>query len=321
MERDKVLDTIKYLLIVLVVVGHFIEPSRYSNPISCHLYCLIYSFHMPLFIMISGYLFKQREFSEEIKKCAPFLEVCLLSHLGFLLIQKGLNLSIKNIIFFGDPAWYLLCLVYWRIGTNILLRRFTVTHILALAILLDLISFCVVKHGCLFSIARAISFYPFFMLGYYLKDKLAIIIKYKNIFLILGSLSIVFVIFTASVFQFKTAFQVMNVFDLKQFTEMNIFAIYAYRYTLLLSALSIGGLVYVIVHSCTGILKLSKYGKTTLFIYFIQSLALAIIGKYDVLLWESLVIAFVSIPFFTYLSKQRFAPYIMHPISTITGLS
>lgn len=322
MERNKVLDTTKFLLIVLVIIGHFIEPSRYSNPVSCCLYCVIYSFHMPLFILISGYLFKQRTLLEEIKKCIPFLEVCLLSHLGFLLIQKGINISIKNVFFFGDPAWYLLCLVYWRIGTNILLKRFTAIHILAFAILLDLISFCMIKHGCLFSIARGISFYPFFMLGYCLKDKFRInILKYKYLFIILGGLSLAFVISTASVFQFKTAFQAMSVFDLKQFTEMNTFAIFAYRYILLLCALSIGGMVYVIVHSCVGLLRFSEYGKTTLFIYFIQSLALAIIGKYEIALWQSLGLALVAIPIFTYLSQQRFAPYIMHPISRISGLS
>ena len=322
MERDRVLDATKYILIVLVVIGHFIEPTKYTSSATCGLYCFIYSFHMPLFVLISGYLYKQRTLSEEIKKCIPFLEVCLLSHIGVLLIRNGLNISIKNIAYFGDPAWYLLCLVYWRIGTNVLLKRFNAIHVLSFAVLLDLISFCVVKHGCIFSIARAISFYPFFMLGYYLKDKLEIsIIKHKNIFLILGSLSIAFVILTSSVFQFKTAFQSMSVFDLKQYTDMNISAIFAYRYILLLCALSIGGFIYVIVHSFTLLQGLSKYGTTTLFIYFIQSFVFAIIGKYDIVLWESLVIAFIAIPIFTYLSKQRLAPYIMHPISRIMGLA
>lgn len=320
-ERDKVIDTIKYLLIVLVVIGHFIEPTKYTSSVTCTIYCMIYSFHMPLFVLISGYLFKQRTLSEEMKKCIPFLEVCLLSHLGFLLIRNGLNISAKNVIYFNDPAWFLLCLAYWRMGTNILLRRFTATHILAIAILLDLLSFCVIKYGGYFSLARAISFYPFFMLGYCLKDKLRIIIEHKNMFLIFGCISIAFVILTSSVLQFKTEFQIMNAFDLKQFTDMSIVAIFAYRYILLLCALSIGGLIYVIIHSHMVLQKYSKYGRTTLFIYFIQSLAFAIVGRYDIVLWESLVIAFMSIPIFTYLSRQRFAPYLMHPVSCIAGLS
>ncbi|MBR1515497.1 MAG: acyltransferase family protein [Paludibacteraceae bacterium] len=322
MERNKALDATKYLLIVLVVVGHFIEPSRYSNPISCCLYCVIYSFHMPLFVMISGYLFKQRKFSEEIKKCVPLLEVCLLSHFGFLLIQHGLNISIRRAFFFGDPAWYLLCLIYWRISTSILQRRFKAKHIFALAILLDLISFCVIKHGCILSVSRAISFYPFFLLGYCLKDKMELIFyKYKNLFLIFGGISLVVVIFTASVLQFKTAFHAMSVFDLKQFTDMNTLAIFAYRYVLLMCALSIGGMFYLIVHSNSFLLKFSEYGKNTLFIYLIQSWALAITGKFEIPLWLSLCMALVAIPVFTYLSQQRYASYIMHPVSCVLRLA
>ena len=321
MERNKALDATKYLLIVLVVVGHFIEPSRYSNPISCCLYCVIYSFHMPLFIMISGYLFKQRKFTEEIKKCVPFLEVCLLCHIGFLFIQQGLNISIKKILFFGDPAWYILSLIYWRIGTNILLKRFKIKHILAIAILLDLISFCVIKYGSFLALARTISFYPFFLLGYCLKDKIDVIFqKYRNLFLIIGGISLAVVICTSSILQFKTEFQSMSVFDLKQFTDLNTLAIFAYRYVLLLCALSIGGMFYMMVHSNSLLLYFSEYGKNTLFIYFIQSLALAIIGKFEILLWQSLCLALIAIPIFTYLSQLRYATYIMHPISCVSRL-
>lgn len=37
MERDRVLDATKYILIILVVLGHFIEPSRYTNSYSISL--------------------------------------------------------------------------------------------------------------------------------------------------------------------------------------------------------------------------------------------------------------------------------------------
>lgn len=56
--RNKSLDSLKFVLIILVVLGHFLEPSRYSNKLSCDLYSVIYAFHMPLFIMLSGYFTK-----------------------------------------------------------------------------------------------------------------------------------------------------------------------------------------------------------------------------------------------------------------------
>lgn len=54
LERDYRIDGIKWLLIVLVTFGHVIEPAL-SNPIANKLYSIIYIFHMPLFVFISGY--------------------------------------------------------------------------------------------------------------------------------------------------------------------------------------------------------------------------------------------------------------------------
>jgi fucose 4-O-acetylase-like acetyltransferase len=55
-QRDKQVDAIKGFAIILVVVGHviaFSDPKNYHDGILIN---LIYSFHMPLFFFISGYL-------------------------------------------------------------------------------------------------------------------------------------------------------------------------------------------------------------------------------------------------------------------------
>jgi fucose 4-O-acetylase-like acetyltransferase len=45
-------DTLKGLLIVLVILGHFLLGTLMDNPIRY----FIYSFHMPLFLFVGGYL-------------------------------------------------------------------------------------------------------------------------------------------------------------------------------------------------------------------------------------------------------------------------
>ncbi len=52
-SRNLRLDSIKGFLIVLVVFGHFIEP-HIGDKIFLGAYLSIYSFHMPLFIMLSA---------------------------------------------------------------------------------------------------------------------------------------------------------------------------------------------------------------------------------------------------------------------------
>ena len=55
-QRNEVLDGLKFLLIILVAVGHFSEPYRYTHTIVLGGYSVIYLFHMPLFILLIGYM-------------------------------------------------------------------------------------------------------------------------------------------------------------------------------------------------------------------------------------------------------------------------
>ena len=59
-QRDYLFDNYKAFLILLVVIGHFIEPAYNNNTLLYTLKWLIFSFHMPAFIFISGY-FSKRE--------------------------------------------------------------------------------------------------------------------------------------------------------------------------------------------------------------------------------------------------------------------
>ena len=66
-KRIDYLDTCKGILIILVVIGHAIEIVDVEH--YCYLIKLIYSFHMPAFFIISGFLFnsdkwKQKGFKE-----------------------------------------------------------------------------------------------------------------------------------------------------------------------------------------------------------------------------------------------------------------
>ena len=59
-ERDYWLDNVKGILIILVVVAHCIGAIFYNSLVIRQIYYFINLFHMPAFIMISGYFAKRK---------------------------------------------------------------------------------------------------------------------------------------------------------------------------------------------------------------------------------------------------------------------
>ena len=65
MKRDGKMDNLKGILIIMVVLGHLTELLLKSGEGGI-VYRLIYAFHMPAFIFISGY-FAKSDFKKIIK--------------------------------------------------------------------------------------------------------------------------------------------------------------------------------------------------------------------------------------------------------------
>lgn len=182
MERNNSLDGLKYVLISLVILGHFIEPNRYDNQISCMLYSIIYSFHMPLFIWMNGYFYKQRDFKQELKKSLPLIEICIISHVGFTLLGHG-RLTLHSLLSFNySPSWYMLSLFIWRMASSILFKSFCIRKLLICAIIVEIVSFVFInKYSGYFSLMRTLQFYPYFVAGYILKNKYEDVLQNKKI--------------------------------------------------------------------------------------------------------------------------------------------
>lgn len=57
-DRDYFFDNARAILIFLVVFGHLLQPYTSEDKNLSALYLVIYSFHMPTFLFISGYFAK-----------------------------------------------------------------------------------------------------------------------------------------------------------------------------------------------------------------------------------------------------------------------
>ncbi|MEO3871684.1 acyltransferase family protein [Nonomuraea sp. B12E4] len=119
--RDPFFDNAKYLAILLVVTGHLVEPHR-DSPLVHALYFFVYLFHMPLFILLTGYL--SRNFTFGAGKARKLIATLAVPYLIFetayslpsLILYGEFKLTILEPYFL---TWFLLSLFLWRLSTPV----------------------------------------------------------------------------------------------------------------------------------------------------------------------------------------------------------
>jgi len=177
MARDNSIDSLKGFLIILVIVGHVITSLDNVNVINHAVMGLIYIFHMPLFILISGYVTKRPDQQSAsamwkgiLNILIPLLIFQVLTALRLYLYHNEDFIS-SLVTFPYGILWYLMCLIYWRIALyytpKAILDRPIVHLSLALALSLTV---GLTGIGSSWAIHRALNFYFFFLLGFYYRQ-------------------------------------------------------------------------------------------------------------------------------------------------------
>ena len=173
MKRSIYWDSVKFILIFLVVYTHTVSPFRSDSQFNAAIYNFVYSFHMPLFIFISG-RFSHVHNRETYKyRIIKLVETYLVFQTIYAIIAlfAGKNLTIAN---FTKPfwvSWYLLTLAYWRLMVYYIPQKWLQMRKTVL-----IFSICIsiaggfIPVGYHFAIHRTLSFLPFFVMGYYSTD-------------------------------------------------------------------------------------------------------------------------------------------------------
>jgi fucose 4-O-acetylase-like acetyltransferase len=162
-QRDPYLDNVKFVLIALVVIGHSLVPTLAADSARAA-YIFIYVFHMPLFVIISGYL--SRNFwnsnAKTNKLVDTFVVPYVIVEVGYAALRFALGQKWSLTII--DPAWlnwYLIALLFWRLTTPVWKRmKFPV----AVSIVVYLFAGFSQISGD-FSMDRFFGLMPFFVIG------------------------------------------------------------------------------------------------------------------------------------------------------------
>lgn len=170
-ERIEKWDILKFFLIFLVVVGHVIEVFADSSEAMKALKFYIYTFHMPVFVFVSGLFSKKNINEKRYNKIAVYLFLFLITKIilfcSRIIAYKTATFSLTSV---NDLPWYMLALFVFSLIT-IALRKVSPAYVFLLFIALSCVAGYDASLGDTFASMRMIVFYPFFYAGYCFNPK------------------------------------------------------------------------------------------------------------------------------------------------------
>ncbi|MDQ0387806.1 fucose 4-O-acetylase-like acetyltransferase [Streptomyces sp. DSM 42143] len=171
-QRDAFFDNAKYLAIVLVGVGHAWGQILDGNRTVETLYRVLYTFHMPAFIIISGYFSRSFDLSpKRVKRLITGVVVpYVVFEVGYAL-HRRFSEDPGNDISLLDPTyllWFLCALFVWRLTTPIWK---TVRWPLPIALVIAALASVTPTIGNDLNMQRVLHFLPCFVLGLVLRSE------------------------------------------------------------------------------------------------------------------------------------------------------
>lgn len=286
-EREDWIDYIKGIAIILVVLGHAIRPNmKYDYSVLNILFGVIYSIHMPLFFMVSGYLLTKsmhrvKCFLLFLKKksaayLVPFLSYSLIIYVMFKLFFSICKSSIVNTedlailsnyfyfvlkIFSGENPflihlWFLPALYIMVVCTTCLYfltreKYKCLSIVIALFLLVLRVVFNIMPIHMLNMIMWQ---YIFFVQGLYL-ERILKILRNKKINIIMMVISLVVIIICVCLIEYVQVSFIMTI--VLRFVK---------TFAALLFCCSVAGLCYLIKTKVV----LSWLGKNSMAIYLLH---------------------------------------------------
>jgi fucose 4-O-acetylase-like acetyltransferase len=186
----------KFLLILAVVIANCIEPLIQQSAALHSMYLGIYTFHIPMFVLVTGY------FSKGFRLDAPGIKSLQMIFYHYLIFQS--LYSLLDAVAFHAPdvrysffipyslLWFLFSHFCWRL----LLLLFTkMKHPFVTSIIVGVLIGYAPFTGTMLSFSRTFVFFPFFLAGYYFSlDKLPkLIMNSKKWISALGLLGIIII--------------------------------------------------------------------------------------------------------------------------------
>ncbi|MEH3032742.1 MAG: acyltransferase family protein [Aeromicrobium erythreum] len=170
-ERIAYLDNARYWVMLLVVIGHFL--TQYTVMDSARgVYVWIYTFHMPFFILISGYT--ARNYMGDARQVRRIVSTLVVP---YLIVETSLQLIMQHYgkgpdhLAILSPqwlGWFMAALFVWRLTTPIWRAlKYPITTSIAISLLVPLI-----EVPNVLALPKILGFLPFYVVGMHMNRQL-----------------------------------------------------------------------------------------------------------------------------------------------------
>lgn len=270
-------DNIKFLLMALVVIGHFADLGTSVDWAYRSIYVFIYSFHMPLFLYLSGLFHKNTKI---LQKIFTYIIIGYLSKLVIYLTRLIL-VGRAAFSFFSDGGlpWYMFVLAMF-IGVTYLLRNVDKRLVIGISVLLGCIAGYFDFIGDFLYLSRFFVFYPFYFLGTVTpKIVLVNLNKFKTAKIIGACILTLWLILCFT--QIKDLYSLRMLFTGRNpFSANEKFAVWGFFYRLLCYLITtIVSLSLISLIPRKNIPYISDFGQNTLQVYFWHTAILLVFRK------------------------------------------
>jgi fucose 4-O-acetylase-like acetyltransferase len=167
--RDPWFDNAKFALVTLVVIGHtwtLLPKTTTDN----WLYDFLYAWHVPAFVLITGYL--SRSFDWTDARMGNLFRTVVVPYVLFEALLAAFRIFVgheKLNDIWADPhwpMWYLAALFFWRMLTPVFKR---IPLAIPVAVVVSLVAG--ISAGDTLDLARVLGLLPFFVIGLRMREE------------------------------------------------------------------------------------------------------------------------------------------------------
>ncbi|MDD6275560.1 MAG: acyltransferase family protein [Clostridia bacterium] len=155
-------DILKAELIFLVILGHLVDVFTEEYAAARSIFIFIYTFHMPLFMFVSGLFSKRMIEQKRFDRIFGYFSVFVFDMLLRLLMYHGES---SDLFSTTSAPWYMLAMIMCALMT-MFFKRFSPAYVLCFAVVFA----CLLGYNTgemeLFAFSRSVVFFPFYFLGY-----------------------------------------------------------------------------------------------------------------------------------------------------------